>query len=522
MDVVVWLTVAFVLGLLVRTVGLPTLIGFLAAGFVLSALGHRSVPLLEQVAHVGIDLLLFTVGLKLRLRNVLRPEVFGGALIHLAVTTLLLTPVLHLVAGLAWLPALLVAIALGFSSTVLAAKALEEKRELRAFHGRVAIGILIVQDLVAVAVLSIAGGHAPSPLALGLLVLPFLRPLFFRLLDLTGHDELLVLLGLLLALVFGAFAFHAVGLSGELGALVMGALFAEHPRAKELGDALWSLREVLLVGFFLQIGLTGLPPWEAILAALALVLLVVPLKALLFFFVLLRFKLRARSSYLTGLSLASYSEFGLIVAALGADAGWLSPDWLALLALTVALSFAVAAPLNRRSHDLYERLALRLARFERAERHPDDEPISLGAAQLLIMGMGRVGTGAYDFLTGRHQRVVGLDSDPGKVERHLRAGRRVLYGDAEDPGFWQKLRLDNVKAVLLAMPDAEAKCIAATQLRRLGYRGLVSATSVFPEEAERITAAGCDLTFNYFSEAGVGFAEHVWEALHPKEAQADA
>ncbi len=510
----IWIAIAFALGLVTHHLRLPTLVGFLLAGFALSALGYASVDALDQVAHIGILLLLFTVGLKLRFKSLLRMEIIGTGLLHLVISVLLLGPSIHWLAGLAWAPALLIALGLGFSSTVMAAKILDEKRELRAFHGRVAIGILIVQDLVAIAVLSVVGNQALSPYALLLLGVPFLRPVFFRLLDWSGHEELLVLFGLLLALVTGGLIFAAAGLSSELGALVMGALLAEHRRAKELADSLWGLREVFLVGFFLQIGLTGLPSWHDLGIALGLGLLL-PLKGGLFFYLLLRARLRARSSFLAGLSLASYSEFGLILTSLGVDAGWVEPKWVVLLAMTIAVSFVVAAPLNRRAHELYQRLEERLVRLERPERHPDDEPVALGRAQVMVMGMGRVGSGAYDFLTQRGERVVGLDSDPGKVQRHLGEGRRVLYADADDPGFWHNLKLEDIKAILLAMPDAQAKQIASAQLRRCGYTGLISATSVYAEESEAITAAGCDLTFNYFDQVGVGFAEHVWEALHP-------
>ena len=511
----IWIVVAFGLGLAMRQVGLPSLVGFLGAGFVLSAFGYQSVPALEYLAHLGILLLLFTVGLKIRLRSVLTREVCGGALIHLAISVLILAPAIRWFTGIAWPAAFALGMALTFSSTVVAAKILEEKLELRAFHGRVSIGILIVQDVIAIVLLNAVGNSAPSPFALLLLGLPLLRPLLFRLLDMSGHAELLVLFGLGMALVLGGLSFEHAGLSSELGALVVGALLAEHKRAKELSDALWGLKEVFLIGFFLQIGLSGLPTWEALGLALLLALLL-PLKAALFFFILLRFKLRARSSFLTGLSLASYSEFGLIVAHLGASGGWFDPQWVVLLAITVAVSFVFAAPLNRQAHNLYGRFDARLAQFERAERHPDDEPVSLGSAQIVIMGMGRVGSGAYDFLTARNERVVGLDSDPGKIEQHRKIGRRVLYADAEDPGFWRRLKVDSIKAFLLAMPDLEAKEIAATQLRKAGYQGLINATSKFTEESQAIESAGCNFAFNYFDEVGVGFAEHVWEALYPE------
>lgn len=515
MDEAIWIATAFVLGLAVRPLGLPPLVGYLAAGFALSAAGVSGGALLEQVAHLGVLLLLFSVGLKVRLRNVVRPEVWASALAHLAISGVVLGAALHALFGLAWQTALVAGIALGFSSTVVAAKVLEEKGELRAFHGRVAIGILIVQDIVAVALLSAVDAHAPSPLLLALLGLPLLRPLLHRLLEASGHGELLVLYGLLLALALGGLGFEYLGLSAELGALVLGAMLADHPRAGELADGLWSLKEVFLVGFFLQIGMAGIPGAQSLLIA-GLLALLLPAKAALFFLLLVRLRLRARSAFLAGLGLATYSEFGLVVAQLLRDKGWLGAQWLVLFALTVALSFVIATPMNRMAHALYERWERRLCAFESPTRHPDDEPISLGSAQILIMGMGRVGTGAYDFLTGRRLRVVGMDSDPGKVHKHVHAGRRVLYADAEDSGFWQRLDTGGLRAVLLAMPDLEAKKIAATRLRRHGYRGLVTATNMYPEEVDVILAAGVDSTFNYFEEAGVGFAEHAWEALQAR------
>jgi predicted Kef-type K+ transport protein len=507
----VWIVSAFALGLGFQKAGLPPLVGFLAAGFGLNALGFQSNEILSQAAHLGVLLLLFTVGLKVRIKNFVRAEVWAGGLIHLAITAVLFTAALHLFAGLSLRLAFIVAVSLGFSSTVIAAKVLEGKRELRAFHGRIAIGILIIQDLVAVALLSVSGDQSPSVWALGLIALPLLRPVVHRLLEFSGHGELLVLFGALLAFG-GGFGFELLGLSSELGALLLGALLADHIRANELGNAMWGLKEFFLVGFFLEIGLSGLPDFTALGVALIFCMLL-PVKALLFFFVLMRFKLRARTSFLAAITLASYSEFGLIVGDLMVKNGWLSEQWLVYLAITVAASFVIAAPLNNAAHGLYLRWAGVLCRFESKEKHPDDGPISLGNAEIVILGMGRVGAGAYEFLKSREVKVIGLDSDPGKIEFHRQRGRRVLFADAEDAGLWNRLDLHRVKAVLLTMPDPEAKSIAIRALRQLGYNGIISATNVYAEEAGPILDAGATTTFNYFDEAGVGFAEHTWEAL---------
>lgn len=509
----VWIAFAFTLGLGVRFIGLPPLIGYLAAGFAISAaspyldLPENSGGILKYLAHLGVLLLLFSVGLKLRLRTLLRPEVIGGGLAHFAVSALVLAPALLWAMDITLETALLLAIALSFSSTVLAAKVLESKRELRAFHGRVAIGVLIVQDLIALVVISVASGEVPSPWALLVFGLPLLRPLLYKLLDRSGHEELMVLLGLLLALVIGGHGFELLGLSSELGALALGALLANHPRAGELSQSLWSIKEIFLVGFFLQIGMAGLPDGQAVVFALVMAA-VLPLKGILFFALFLLFKLRARSAFLSGLSLTNYSEFGLIVVSV------VLPEWLIPLALTVAVSFVISAPLNRIAHPLYERYARRLMPLERDTRHPDEQPVSLGDAEILIMGMGRTGTAAYDHLSTRGTPMIAMDSDPNKVEAHRQSGRNAVFGDGEDQLFWQNLQMAKIKAVILSMNDVEAKVISARQLRKRGFRGLVVSHTLHTDEAAAITAAGTDETYLTMSEAGIGIAEHIQQKLH--------
>ncbi|MEH8020627.1 cation:proton antiporter [Rheinheimera metallidurans] len=512
----VWIGFAFSLGLLVRAIGLPPLIGYLIAGFVISAtsadLNYPSEgnDIIHHVAHLGVLLLLFTVGLKLNVRSLGKSEVLGTSMLHFGLSIVLTLPAALFIFDVSLYQALLLAVALAFSSTVLAAKVLEGKREIRAFHGRVAIGILIMQDLLALLVMSIANGTAPSPWALLVFLLPLLRPVLYKLLDVSGHEDLLILFGLMLALVVGGQGFEMVGLSSELGALVFGAILAKHPRAGELAKSLWSIKEFFLVGFFLQIGIDGLPDANAWLFA-GVMSLLLPIKALLFFLLLVFFKLRARSAFLASLSLTNYSEFGLIVASV------VLPQWLIPLALTVAISFVISAPLNRFAHPLYDRLCNRLLKFERNIHHPDEQPISLGEAEILIMGMGRTGNAAYHYLEDK-RNIIAMDSDPAKVLEHKSKGINIFYADAEDQIFWQGLNFGAVEAVILSMNDVEAKMIAARKLRDAGFKGFIVSHSMHDDEARDIIAAGADQTYLTMSEAGVGIAEHVKQHCFNKSA----
>lgn len=509
---VICISFAFFFGLAVRRMGLPPMVGFLAAGFAVNALGHRiGLPdeahdILKHVAHLGVLLLMFAVGLKLRLGQVAQPQVLGGALLHFALSAAVFAMGLALLAGLAWPEAALLGMALSFSSTVFSAKFLEAKRDLGTFYGRTAIGILIVQDLIALVVLALASGQVPAPWALLVFALPLVRPVLFRLLDMTGHDELLVLMGMLLALVLGGMGFQALGLSSEIGALVMGVMLSNHPRAKELAESLWGLKEIFLVGFFLQIGMSGLPGWADLGWAL-LFLLVLPAKGVLFFFILILFRLRARSAFLAAVSLSAYSEFGLIVAAR------VLPDWLVPLALTVSLSFVLAAPVNYAAQALFDRWERWIDRFDPRRVHRDEQPTDLGNAEVLILGMGRTGTAAYDQMTAVTQRVVGIDADTYRVAAHRGAGRQALFADVEDAGFWRALDVSGLRAVILAMDHLEAKLAAARALRGKGFGGPIVSHALQESHLERLMAAGATHCYLTMYQAGMGLADHAARAI---------
>ena len=513
------LAVAFILGFGARLVGLPPMVGFLVAGFLIHALGVQSDEKIQALADFGVTLLLFTIGLKLKIKGLARPEVWAGASLHLLITVavcgfglygLALTGV-SVFANLTFETAFMVAFALSFSSTVFAVKVLEDKGEMASLHGRTAIGILIMQDIFAVLFLTISTGKVPSPWAFALLGLILLRPVLFYLLDKVGHGELLPLFGLFAALTLGVATFELVGMKADLGALLLGMLLAHHERASEVADSLFGFKEIFLVGFFLNIGLSGAPTLEGLEVA-ALLVVFVPLKVALFFYLLTRFRLRARSSLLSSLSLANYSEFGLIVSTIGVDKGWISSEWLVIIAVAVSITFIIASPINKAAHGLYARFHERLLPFETTTRHPDDQPLDTGDAKIVIFGMGRVGTGAYDYI---HDRIgvaqIGIDSDPEKVAENQAAGRNVIHGDATDSDFWERAQdaREKTQLIMLAMPEHHANMYALEQIVSSGFQGYVAALAQYPDHAAALEDAGAHVAFNSYAEAGVGFAAHI-------------
>jgi predicted Kef-type K+ transport protein len=513
-----WIAIAFLCGLAIRMLGLPPLIGFLAAGFMLNALGAEGGEFLSAMADLGITLLLFSIGLKLKLKSLARPEVWGVATLHMAMITFLITAMvlllsytsLPLLSGLDMESALLIGFAMSFSSTVFAVKILDELGATNAMHGRVAIGVLVVQDIAAVIFIAVSMAKLPSPWALALVALIPLRFLIYRMLDRVGHGELLILFGITLALI-GADIFELVGIKGDVGALVFGMLLANHPKSNELSKALLGFKELFLVGFFLSVGMTAIPSLTEILVAI-LFILFLPLKVALYFGLFNVFNLRASTSWRTSLNLANYSEFGLIVGAIAVSAGWLSKEWLAVFAIVLSFSFILSAPLINIRDSFYQTWRPRLKRFERPDRLSGEENLDLAHIKVVVFGMGRMGTAVYNAMDSDYEgRLVGVEIDQEKAAQHRASGRNVVSGDATNPDFWTRAPklLDGLEWVLLTLPTHRANMNAALQLKEMGYIGRIAATTKYSDEEDALKAIGVEHTFNIYSEAGLGFAKEL-------------
>ncbi|MEM9079140.1 MAG: cation:proton antiporter family protein [Verrucomicrobiota bacterium] len=506
------------------------MVGFLVAGFVLQGTAKLFESLgwgtftggdsLQSMADLGVTLLLFTIGLKLRVRNLMRPEIWAGTLSHASLVLLFFVPVLVgfgavFGAGLDWKTGLLLGFALSFSSTVFAVKALTDKGDLGSVHGRVAIGVLVMQDIVAVLFLTFSKGAWPSPWVLAVIPAFFVaRPAFGWMLKRSGHGELIALCGFFLALVVGAKGFESVGMKADLGALFIGVLVGSHPRASELKKSLNGITDLLLVGFFLKIGLEGSLSWQGVGWGL-LFLLLLPLKSVGFLMLLTRFKLRARTSWMAAASLSTYSEFGLIVMALGVGKGWVGEEWLVAIAVALSLSFLVAAPLNRRAEQLYDPISGPLKKLQTRGRHRDDLPVIRRGERVAIFGMGRVGLAAYHSLENRFPgHVIGFDRDPRKVELHQSVERNVMLADATDSDFWERVcPKDDLDLVVLAMPKHQANLHAIETLKRHDYSGVVVAAGQRDFEVKELRSTGVDAAFDLFANAGSNFANHVFNVF---------
>lgn len=517
-----WILIAFVLGFGVKQIGLPPLIGFLAAGFLLNAMGVEGSANLNKIADYGIYLLLFSIGLKLKIKSLFKTEILATASLHMLVITSLFGILIYLLSLISFslftkldiFSSVVIAFALSFSSTVFAVKILEEKGESDSPFGKIAIGILVIQDIFAVIYLTISKGEAPSIWALalfGLVIIPKLLKFspISMIINKAGHGELLVLLGILIP-IGTAGIFDSVGLKPDLGALIIGVVLANHPKAEELSKAMLSFKDLFLVGFFLTIGLSGIPTFEIIGVAFLFVL-VTPIKTGLFFILLSKFKLRARTATMTSLSLSNYSEFGLIVGAVGVKSGWFASEWLVVFAIALSISFVIAAPLNTFANSIYAYSSTFLKKFEGTERLPFERILDSGNATIIILGMGKMGSNAYITLNNKYGNVVlGIDYNEEVINFSKKKGHNVIMCDATDTDFWERVCPSNkIKLVVFAMVDHNANMVVLEELKAYKFNGKIAATASYEDEIKELLEAGADEAYNFYEEAGIGFSDHI-------------
>jgi glutathione-regulated potassium-efflux system ancillary protein KefC len=510
-----YLVVALLSGVLARLLRLPPLLGFLVAGFALAAGGAQPMPSIDNLASLGVTLLLFAVGLKLDVAQLLRREVWLTAVVHTGIMVGLGFATLWTfgLLGLAYLvnlsPAtvLLLAFALSFSSTVLVVKILDERSESRSRYGQIALGILVIQDLIAVVFLAASTGKPPSLWALCLILLLPARKVMNLIWSRVGHDELQVLFGVFMALIPGYYLFELVGLKGDLGAVVMGMLLSSNARSGDLQKVLFSVKELLIVAFFVSIGLTGVPSLSQVGLAL-LLLFLLPVQALAFVLLISAQRMRRRTAVLAALVLGNNSEFGLIVAATAMSAGLLSSDWVVTISVAVAASFVLSALINLRAEQIADWVEQRWPDRDVTRLDTREQPIPLYEVDALIFGMGRIGSAAFCRLQSEGLSVLGVEHDEARADKLIAQGLQVISGDATDSGLWRRLvAVRTLNTVVLAMPFHHANIDALRVVRSRRFTGLVIAVARYQDELEELLQLGADSVLDLYGGSGVALAE---------------
>ncbi|TVQ63335.1 MAG: sodium:proton exchanger [Phycisphaerales bacterium] len=528
----------------------PLIIAFIAVGVLAGPAGLGWITATDEMqllASLGIAVLLFVVGLKLDV-DVIRsmgPVALSTGLGQVAFTSIFGFIICQLL-GLGVVASVYVAVALTFSSTIIIVKLLSDKREIDALHGRIAVGFLIVQDLVvilAMIVLTAFGGSGSGDegegastgaaivsalltllRGVGLLVglalvtryvLPRLMPLVAR------SQELLMLFAIAWAVSLAALG-DTLGLSKEVGAFLAGVSLASTPFRDSIGARLVSVRDFLLLFFFLTLGasLDLSQVGEKIVPALVLSAFVLIGNPLIVMVIMGAMGYRRRTGFLAGLTVAQISEFSLILGALGVTLGHITGETMALITLVGLITIGLSTYMILYSHPLYERLAPLLRIFERrnAHRESDEDAPEEPGIDVVLFGLGRYGSNIAEGLRARGATVLGVDFDPRAVAHWKSRDYDARYGDAEDPELPATLPLSRARWVVSTMPQHKLNTLLREGVREAGFKGRIALTAHTLADAEALTKEGADVVLLPFTDA----ATRAVEMLTADESRDDA
>ena len=479
------LTALLALAAIIGSVGLllrqPMIVSFIAVGVLVgpSALGIvQSHEHIELLAELGIAVLLFLVGLKLDLKLIrtLGPVALATGLGQVTFTSVI-GFFIGLALGLDTLTSLYVAVALTFSSTIIIVKLLSDKREVDSLHGRIAIGFLIVQDLVVVLAMMVLSAfgvgtqegtdgsvfvHISTVLLYGLMmlgfILLFIRYLATPLVSRIAHSqELLIIFAIAWASLLAAIG-SELGFSKELGGLLAGVSLASTPFREAIVARLSSLRDFLLLFFFIALGLQlDLDLLGAQIApAFVFSIFVLIGNPLIVMIIMGLMGYRKRTGFLAGLTVAQISEFSLIFMAMGLTLGHVSAESLGLVTLVGLITISLSVYMITYSHGLYCRLESWLGLFERKKPYREEkleqQHIAKGGYDVILFGLGRYGKAIAHYLQQQEFSLLVVDFNPDEVRRWRTLGHAAIYGDASDPSLIASLPLNGVKWIVCALP----------------------------------------------------------------------
>lgn len=508
------LAVCVAAGALAMVLRQPLIVGLLAAGIAVGpeALGLvESTSEIELLAKIGISLLLFVVGLKLDIRLVrkLGPVALATGLGQVVFTSVIGFAI-AVAMGFSIVASAYIAVALTFSSTIIIVKLLTDKRELDHLHGRIALGFLIVQDMVvviAMIVITATGDTGSDSLArefvgvmlrgvllvtvvviVGKFIAPRITQLFAR------NSELLILAAVMWAVVLAALSI-LLGFSEEVGAFLAGMSLASTTYREAISGRLSTLRDFLLVFFFIELGTQFelASAIEQLTAAVIFSLFVLIGNPVIVMVIMGVMGYRRKVSFKAGLTVAQISEFSLILASLGVSQGHISSDVVGLVTAVGLITISASTYLIYGSDAILSRIDNYLRVFERRSPHASVDMDEIRQQpEYVVIGLGRFGRTILDELLESGDCVLGIDFDPRSVQSPGWSVP-VVYGDAEDLDLATQLPLSQTRWIISSLRNIETNLLILEGFRQHGYSGKIAVAADDEHGESVLRQAGADI-----------------------------
>lgn len=508
-SIILCLTVS--LAFIMRMLRQPLIVAYIVAGMVAGPLFLNLVEggaeMFEALANFGIVLLLFIVGLSLNLGYVKK---MGKAVLITSFTHFFISVVvgfiLIYILGFSFLPALFLAIASGFSSTIIVTKLLADKKDLEAVYGRYVTGVLLLQDLIAVTIMIflnttnthdlpwytsafITGGKGLLLVGLVYIMSKYLLP---KLMDRVARSgEMLFIFTI--AWCFGvASLVYYIGFSIEIGAIIAGLSLGSSVYQGEISSRIKPLRDFFIVLFFIVLGselqLNDL--WHSMKPSLILSLFVLIFQPIVLYFIMRKLKYTRRNSFLASLTCAQVSEFGFILIFKAGDIGYLHGTELAVFTMTALITIVVSSYLITYNEQIYQKIRPLLFRFGVDEALPDFEDVK--NYDVWVFGYHRIGWKICESLSQMKINYGVVDFNPGAISKLKRRGIPCFFGDAADVEFLESMPLEKAKLIVLTIPAPDDQKVLINYIRRINEKTMIVANLNHTDYLEDLYEAGAN------------------------------
>jgi len=498
------IAIGALVSLFMRAIHQPLMIGYIFTGIIVGpAILHisKSPDTLSVFGEIGIALLLFIIGLGMNpkiVKEVGKPSVIV-AFAELIVTSLLGWLALTAL-GFSKTAAILIAIGLGINSTIVALKLISDKKEQGRLYGKLVIGVLLVEDVIAAILLlllaSADGGQWLSfgPLA-GLVFKAALVGLAMYILGkrvlpkaykiLASDQELLFLTAIAIGLG-GAALLHKIGLSMEIGALAAGVLLASQPYSQEVAARLRPLRDFFVIVFFIALGteLTFAKFGDLVIPIIVGTLLVVIIKPITIMLCTGFLGYTKRTSFMTAAALSQVSEFSIIFLVLAQQKNLVTQQDVSLLTFIALASIAISTYLVTYSDKVYARIERHLNIFER--KKVEGEHIPSERNDLVLFGYQRGGHEFINLFKKMKKGYVVIDYDPEVIDTVEHRKINYLYGDATDVELLEEAGVDKAKLIVSTIPEIETNKVLINYILPKNPKAIIIVHTDDPYDAAKL------------------------------------
>jgi len=511
-ELSVIIIIAVAVGWIMRLLRQPLVIGYILTGIIVSPHFLNIVSSTEAIAtfaHIGIAFLLFVVGLNLNPRII---KDVGKVSLITGVGQVIFTSVIGFLIGrllgFSTIVSVYIAVALTFSSTIIIMKLLSDKGDLETLYGRIAIGFLIVQDLIVILILMViasipAGANFTALIfgtilkGFGLLVLLFLIGIYILPLitkAIAKSQELLLLFSIGWCLALASF-FYYFNFSMEIGALLAGVTLAMSPYRYEISSKMKPLRDFFIILFFILLGsqmvFANISQYIIpILIFSAFILIGNPLIVMVLMGLLGYTK---RNSFLAGLTVAQISEFSLILIALGVSVGHLTNEILSLVTIIGLITIAGSTYMIIYASKIYPYLSKYLGIFERKGKKVDEHRYHKDEIyDIVLFGYNRIGYSIVKTVQKMKKSLLIVDFNPDVIKRLIARKVPCIYGDVGDSEILERLGLNKAEMVISTVPEEQDNLLLIKKTKEVNKKALIFVTANQVEEALILYDAGAD------------------------------